>query len=207
MTKRISYFTQPFRLAFPALFEAREFKGKSKYEATALFPKSDFPAKKDIKVYGVADRKELPLIQVVAAELARRFGEGWRELRVNSPFKDGDVDANPDWIGVPGTWFLRMSSIFRPGIFARDNTPIRDPMRVYGGCWVRAQIHVFAYDEDVNRGAGIGLNSIQFVRDDEPFGGTGESSFDPLDDPGATEGATEGSAAGRPSPSGDDLGL
>ena len=52
-------------------------------------------------------------------------------------------------------------------ILRRDShgKPILDPARVYAGIWCRAEVNLFSYDTDGNRGVSFGLNNFQRLAD------------------------------------------
>ena len=155
------------RLAFPHLFEKdmREINGKAvdKYTATLLFSKDE-----DLE----------PLKAVARRAIAEKWPNKERRPRdLKTPFRDGDVDGigseGTPWDGFPGTIFIRVSTKFQPGIVDQKVRPLTDPNKIYAGCYVRAQVHAYGYDNMGNRGVSFGLDNVQFVRDGEKIGGGG----------------------------------
>lgn len=114
-----------------------------------------------------------------AVEAAYRAGEG--KLRGNgrsvpplttlrTPLRDGDVER-PDDEAYQGKLFLTARSTTRPGIVDRNLNPVIDPAEVYSGRWARVSLTTFVYNNNGNRGIGMGLQNVQLLEDDEPLGG------------------------------------
>ena len=61
----------------------------------------------------------------------------------------------------------------------------------YPGCYARATVRAFAYDQAGNRGVAFGLQNIQKLADGEPLGGRTKphDDFEPVDDDVANGGA------------------
>lgn len=172
--------TPEFRVSFPAVFQAKSAaEGQEpKFSITMLFPKTT-----DIT----------PLKNAVAAAIREKWGDDktkWpKGMRL--PFRDG---AEKDYEGYADTTFCTASSKMRPGLVARDMTPIISPEEFYGGCYARATIAAFAYDKAGNKGVSWGLRNIQKIKDGEPFSGRSkpEADFEPIPEPeGGKTGASD----------------
>lgn len=154
------FVTPEFRVAFPAVFDARANQndptGTAKYEITMLFPKdadlSDF--KKDM---ARVIREQFP-------DASKMPAKG----TIRSPIRDGDEKA--EWEGYAGHWFIKATSVYKPGIVDPACHEIIDPSKIYGGCWCRAYVRAFYYDNKGNKGVSFGLQHIQKLRDDTAFG-------------------------------------
>lgn len=154
-------------LSYPHLDVAqppRNGVGKPKFSATLVFlPGSDL--------------SELHAAVEAAAE-AKYPGKGAEMLRkriLKSPFRD-DAEAK----GYPdGSIFINVRSDRAPGIvYSRpgpDGKPALMPAdkiaeEMYAGCFVRASLAAFAYDNE-SKGVSFALNNIQKIGDGERIDG------------------------------------
>ena len=168
-----------FRLSFPALFEReRPMEGgtsKPKYALTAVFDPSKFDAadKKRWKdMHDIADEAAMAAFKRPVAKLPSNF---------KLPFRDGAEKEHLDGFGA-GTTFVKMSSHNMPGVVLQDGkTPVAvipgdqasvDEAKnvVYAGCYCRASITAYAYD-NVAKGVSFGLHNVMFVRDGDRIDG------------------------------------
>ena len=69
------------------------------------------------------------------------------------------------------TWFIRLSSQFKPVVVDVNRLAITDPSLVYSGCYARAAIHAYAYDVKGNKGVSFGFDAIQILKDGDPLSG------------------------------------
>lgn len=166
------------RASFPNLAEpdsGREFSD-DKYKITLLFPKA-------------ADLKTL---KVAVANAAR---EEWgADVDLKSlllPFRDGSEKEDTfyhDYV------YITAKSSRKPGVINMGKEAI-NAGDVYGGCFIRANLTPFPYTTTVQvekddgkggtklvpvekKGISFALNSVQFVRDGEAFGGSAEKDFE-----------------------------
>lgn len=92
-----------------------------------------------------------------------------RPPNLRMPLRDGDAeDKGPEFAGH---WFVNVSSKRKPGVVDAALNPIIDPAELYSGCYGRASINAFAYDQAGNRGVSFGLLNLQKLADGEPLGG------------------------------------
>ena len=94
---------------------------------------------------------------------------------LKTPVRDGDVDKadDPDFAGC---YYINAYSKFKPGIVDEDLNTITDRNQVYSGCYGRASISFYAYNNGESCGIGCSLNHLQKVRDGEKMGSTAVSS-------------------------------
>lgn len=147
-----------------------------KYSVVLLIPKED---KKTVD----AIRK--------AIDEAKREGvkEKWKGKEPRDlwmPLRDGDeekADEHPEYAGM---YFVKAKSDRKPILLDEYKDEILDETELYSGCWGRANISFFPFDNNM-KGIGCSLNALQKKRDDEPFGNamtldSARSSFDDEDD-------------------------
>lgn len=126
-----------------------------KYSVSLLIPKSDTETVARIKAACEA---------AIQAKWPTK-----RPPNLRMPLRDGDAeDKGPEYAGH---WFLNVSSKQKPGIVDATLNPILDPAELYSGCYGRASINAFAYDQAGNRGVSFGLLNLQKLADGEPLGG------------------------------------
>lgn len=152
--------TPEFRVSFPAIFEAQtnRLSGKEEFSVQMIFDKdADFTAMK---------------------KLAKKAAqEKWGDkipTNLRSPFRDGDEyndTAENQRQELEGKVFVNSRSKQRPGLVDGQLQAIIDQSDFYGGCYARATVSVYAYDQKGNRGVSFGLLNVQKLRDGEPFSG------------------------------------
>ena len=147
-----------------------------KFSVTLLIPKDD--------------KKTLNAIKK-AIDTAKKEGikEKWKGKEPKdlwNPLRDGDeekADEHPEYAGM---YFLKAKSDSKPILLDEYKDEILDETELYSGCWGRANISFFAFDNNT-KGVSAGLNALQKKRDDDAFGGRvtldeAKSSFDEGDE-------------------------
>lgn len=174
--ERIKLRTPPFRLSFPNVFSPNTHGDSGpKYSISMLF----YPEK--------MNKKQLALFKEMekAAEDAVRsmFNVAKGKKLPNNfkmPFRDGDEKPDLDGYG-DGCTFASASSKMRPGVVDLDGVEIDDAEELYPGCWCRATLTVYAFDNK-SKGAAFGLYNIQKLRDDDSFSSRTSAEEDFADD-------------------------
>lgn len=173
---RVKLRTPPFRLSFPNVFQSTSYEGSPpKYSISMLFY-PDLMNKKQKKLYDA---------MVSAADEAVRtkfkIGKG-KKIPANfkMPFREGDEKPDLDGYG-DGCMFAGASSKMRPGVVDLDGCEIDDPEDLYPGCWCRATVTVYGYD-NIGKGAAFGLYNIQKLKDDASFSSRTSAEDDFADD-------------------------
>ena len=159
----MSVVSPKFRVSFPNVFQARlnELNGKEEYSVKALFPAG-------------ADLSALK--EAAQAAIVKKWGDDKAKWPANlrTPFrphedaaKEGVLPAGHEEGGV----FINLKANRRPQVVNEAVQPILDETEFYAGCYARADINAYAYDQKGNRGVAFGLNSIQKMGDGESLGG------------------------------------
>jgi hypothetical protein len=155
--------TPEFRVSYPQVFRAKrnDLNGKDEYSIVCLFPKN-------------AD------LSVLNAQIAAAATEKWGADKakwpkgLRSPLRDQaekEKDGKlPDGMEA-GAKFMTMRSTQRPGLVDGNRQAIIDETDFYAGCYARAQVRAFAYDQKGNRGVSFGLQNLQKMRDGDPLSG------------------------------------
>lgn len=167
--------TPEFRVSYPKVFKAErnDLNGKDEFSLVALFPKG-------------ADLSKLKAAAKSACE--KKWGTDPKKWPKNlrDPFRKQDDREKEDDDGnayLPdgyerGAFYLNLKSQKRPGLVDAKVQDIIDESDFYGGCYARAQINAFAYEQKGNAGVSFGLNHVQKLRDGDSFGSAVRNASD-----------------------------
>lgn len=158
---------------------------KAEYSLQALFPAG-------------ADLTSLK--NAAQAAIVEKWGEDKNKWPkgLRTPFRDqGDKKKEnedgsvylPDGY-VEGAIYLNLKSQNRPGVVDENVQPIMEESVFYAGCWARASVTAYAYDQAGNRGVSFGLNNIQKVGDGDAlsYRTKAEDDFKPVEMAAKTNG-------------------
>ncbi len=151
--------TPKFRVSFPYVFrpsKPMQAGAEPKYSITMLFPKG----------------ADLSALKAAAqAAVVEKWGADKTKWPKNmrNPFRD---QGEKEFEGYEeGATFLTATSKQRPGLVDADVKDIIDEHAFYPGCYARASVRAFAYDQAGNRGVSFGLQNLQKLADGDPLGG------------------------------------
>lgn len=145
-----------------------------KYSVALLIPKSDTATVAKIRA-AIAEAREV---------FCQKNGAAALPAKPVDPLHDGD-DVKPN-SGEPygpeckGCWVMNASSKQKPLILDSFKNEITDPGEVYSGCYGRAVINFYGYNNR-RKGIGAGLLGIMKLHDGDPLGGN-MASVDDFDD-------------------------
>jgi hypothetical protein len=166
MTTKIptdSFVTEPARLSFPSLFKKRartkEETDPEKFTFQAAFL---LPPTTNLS----------PILAAMRAAMQAKWNKVLRPEELKDfPLKRAEEREHLDGY-LPGWHFLTTNNSRRPAVVDRDGrTPITDEERIYAGCWVRGFLTAWCWTFSGKKGVSLSLDGVQFLRDDEPFGG------------------------------------
>jgi hypothetical protein len=167
--------TPVFRVSFPAVFEAKSFEGSApKFSVAAIWTPGLFTPKEKELWQGMIDLADEVSLERFKKKMSDLPGNFKRAIR------DGAEKADLGGYG-DGTMFANLSSKMRPGLIDRDRTPITDADEFYPGCYARATITCYSYD---NKGKGVafGLQNLQKVKDGDRLDSRTDASDDFAED-------------------------
>lgn len=169
--------TPVFRLSYPSLFETSTFgDGGPKYSCSAIWDPSMFSAK---------DKQRWTEMQKAMNELSiAAFKKPLKELPANIKRGIRNGNEKPDDAAYgEGTFFASLTSKHKPGIVDSQRVEITDADRdqIYPGCYVRATVVPFSYDNQ-SKGIALGLQNIQKVAEGERLDGRTSANEDFADD-------------------------
>lgn len=163
--------TPKFRVSFPHVFKPHAFNDKQepKFSVVMLFDK-----KTDISAMEKA-------ADAAAIDKWGTDKKKWpKGLRM--PFRDGNEKG--DLKGYKNATVVSASSKEPPGVVDQGRQAILDANAFYAGCYARATLIAFAYDQMGNRGVSFSLQNLQKLGDGEKFSGrkAAEDDFDEVED-------------------------
>lgn len=97
------------------------------------------------------------------------------------PLRDGDEEREDDPV-YAGMMFLNASSTQKPTIFDESLEQITDDEDFYSGCYGRAILNFYAFNNSGNKGVAAGLQGLQKLKDGERLSGGGVTADDFADD-------------------------
>jgi hypothetical protein len=195
--------TFEFRVAFPVLEEAESYKGQKERFSIIMLFEDDIDLTKSAVKNPKPGKPYASLTKAIHNAKVEMWGKDkadWPrdpetgEIAIKGVIEDGNKKAN--WEGFPGHLFAKAWSYRQPKIFGTKKNPDGGfqeipPESIYGGCYCRAVVVAFAYD-DPNCGVGLMLTSIQKIRDGESFvGGSDGSEFGDVEDENEEEESAE----------------
>jgi len=163
------------RFSFVNVFAPRANKDGTpgKYDCCILIPKTDKVAIKMIED------------AIAAAELAGKEKGIKLPAKHKTPLRDGD-EEHPDDDSFAEMMFMNAGSKNKPGVRVLENGQVAEALDAedfYSGCYGAASVNFYAYNQDVNKGIGCGLNNVIKTRDGEKLSG-GRSADEDFDDLG-----------------------
>ena len=144
-------------------------EGEPKHSATVGFPK-DHPAVAAIKQG----------FQKVATEKwGAKAGDVYTQLKAGDKLCLKDGDAKADKEGYKGNLYLSASNKLKPLVIDGMKQPLdANSGKPYSGCYVNAEIELWAQDNKFGKRINASLRGVQFVRDGQRLAGGGVSSAD-----------------------------
>lgn len=176
--KEGEFLTPVFRVSFPAVFAPRAavVGAEPKFSIAMLFPKVITEPTEKAKFEAIKGAVTAAAIAKWGADKAK-----WPKS-MQTPWHDG---TEKDYEGYgPDIIYATASTKQKPGVVDANLQDIISKEEFYGGCYARAIITVYAYD-NVKKGVSFGLRHIQKIKDGEMFSGSGkpQDSFDAITPP------------------------
>lgn len=153
------------RFSYVSAFEPRITpNGDEKYSVTLLIPKSNTEAYQSI----------MTEIQKCLQENIATTFKGVAPANPRLPIYDGDgirESGEPFGEECKGHWVISAKSNTAPEVVDANLNPIISKSEFYSGCYGRASIRFYAYNQNGNKGIGCGLGNLQKLRDGQPLDG------------------------------------
>lgn len=164
--------TGKVRFSYANVFEPKRTpNGDEKYSITLLIPKSDTVTYNNIKA---------EIEKTLQENLADIF-KGVVPTNLKTPIHDGDgvrQSGEPYGAECKGCWVITANSNNQPEVVDANCNPIISKNEFYSGCYGRASLRFYAYNQNGNRGIGCGLGNVQKLEDGQPLGGRTTASED-----------------------------
>ena len=142
--------------------------GDLKFSVSMLIPKTDTEGIKTLHAaINAAVQKGIENNKFTQAQI--------KGLRL--PIRDGDKEFEAGNRGAEykGCFFVNATSKNKPGVVKAQAdskpVPIFDPDDFYSGCYGRADVNFFPYNQAGNRGVGCGLNNLMMIKEGERLDG------------------------------------
>lgn len=157
--------TGKVRFSYVNVFEPRVTpNGDEKYSVTLLIPKSDSDTYQRISA---------EINKTLQENLTNTFG-GVMPANPKLPIHDGDgvrQSGEPYGAECKGHWVITANSNSAPEIVDANCNPIISKKELYSGCYGRASLRFYAYNQNGNKGIGCGLGNVQKLEDGQPLDG------------------------------------
>lgn len=157
--------TGKIRFSYVNVFSPRVTpNGEEKYSVTILIPKND------IDTY---QRISDEINKCLQENLASTFS-GVMPSNPKLPIHDGDglrQSGEPYGAECKGHWVITANSNSAPEIVDANCNPIISKNEFYSGCYGRASLRFYAYNQNGNKGIGCGLGNVQKLEDGQPLDG------------------------------------
>ncbi len=156
----------PGRLSFPAIFQPQREDMGGKYAVTILLP-----PEYDIK----------PIVDALSQAATEKWGPDkikWPKNMHGPKQVVRDAADKAHLSGYADGWkFISLKSKTQPGVVNGALEKVPDEKEAYAGRWIRVTARAYAYD-NVLKGVGLGLQNVQLLKHDSPFGGGGRAEDD-----------------------------
>lgn len=149
--------TGKVRFSYLHVFEPDDLNGK--YTVSLIIPKKDKATLAKIE----------KAIEAAKEAGKAKFG-GKIPPNLDLPLRDGDIDR-PEDEAYENSFFVNAKSRTKPGLVDKALNPIMNQEELYSGCYGRASITFYAYNQNGNKGVGCGLNNLMKLEDGESLGG------------------------------------
>ena len=166
--------TGKVRFSYVNIYEpkASQDGGAPKYSITLLIPKSDTATLGKIKA----------AMNEAAENFRKKNGAAALPANPNTPLHDGDgmkPSGDPYGPECKGCYVMSVScsESQKPVVVDAFGNAITDPGEVYSGCYGRASLNFYGYNNR-KKGIGGGLLAIQKLHDGDPLGGDRGSADD-----------------------------
>ena len=106
-----------------------------------------------------------------------------------APFRDGDTDTADSVANAPsvyeGKYFVNAKNKRKVTCLGKNKevlSPVEIEDELYSGCYVQAQLSLYVYNANGNKGVGVGLEAVRKVAEGERLGGVTVKADDFDDD-------------------------
>ena len=148
--------TPTFRASFVHVFEPRqnEQSGKLEYSVKMIFDR---------------DADLTPLTDIIKEAIRNKWGTN-PPKNLKMPLRDGNESDTDKYPEDKDKIIANAKSVaYPPGLIdAKTKQEILDPKEFYSGCYAKASVVAYAYD-NVSKGVAFGLQNLLKIKDGEPL--------------------------------------
>ncbi len=156
------------RLAFPSLFKPQAFEGGSPSFGASLLMAPNHKIVAELNKGFAAVAKE---------KWGAKADAILKSLKATDKLCLHSGDSKEQYDGFVGNVFVSARSKVRPRIFNTDLSELsEEDGKPYSGCYVNAQIELWAQDNKFGKRINAQLRGVQFLRDGDAFGGGGSAA-------------------------------
>lgn len=165
--------------------ETKIITGKVRFSFVHVFEPTSI-TEDQTKKYSVSiiiDKKDKATLKKIEGAIAAALEQGKSKFggkipkKYKQPLRDGDEEREDDE-AYQGSFFLTANSVRKPQIVDENLDEIMDKDDFYSGCYGRASLNFYAFDQAGNKGIACGLNNLQKLEDGERLGGAVSSAQD-----------------------------
>lgn len=150
--------TGKVRFSYVNVFEPRSVNGgDARYSISLIIDKCDAKTISDINS---------AILQAEKDGISKFGGKIPDNLKL--PLRDGDIDRSGD-DAYKNSYFVNANSMDKPHIVDKGLLPILEENEVYSGCYGRASIIFYAFNQKGSKGIACGLQNLQKICDGEPL--------------------------------------
>lgn len=190
--------TPTFRVSYPNIFEPRlnTLSGKMEYSLTALFKKGESLKVLELEILR-AVKEEFGDLATITKTPQGLYGcipapgkaivlfKNWPLRDQGEREKEGVLPQGYE----AGAIFMNLKSKQQPGLVNQAKQDIIDAADFYAGCYARAAVNAYYYDQKGNKGVSFGLGAIQKVAEGESLSGRvdPQSAFEAIAEESSTD--------------------
>jgi len=160
------------RLAFPDLFQAKQFDGQGAFTYAATFLVE--PGSENDKLVQRA------IIEAVTARWEKKAPDILKTLRGNNQkccYYPGNLKEYDGFDGMMALSAKRQQEAGHPMVVDQKKNELSpSDGKPYGGCYVNAKVDLWAQDNKWGKGIRATLIAVQFAKDGDAFSATGPAT-------------------------------
>lgn len=183
--------TPAFRVSWPSLYQHstdKEGVTTGKHTITGLIDKKHPHVKEFIKMVRAAAEEAMES-KWGSKRPAKLRGITWNDDTLSDTvpiFREGEVFVNDEgdiYDGYEGCIIFNAKNKNRPDVVdQKRNSITEDSNEMFGGCYARMTVTVYAYESKGGPGVSLSLGNVQKVGEGEPFGASNSSADDDFGD-------------------------
>ncbi|MFI3175660.1 MAG: DUF2815 family protein [Bacillota bacterium] len=128
------------------------------------------------------DKGDTDTLEAIDQAIKQAIENGKSKLggKINNlklPLRDGDAEREDDLV-YENMMFINASSKTKPSVVNKKLVPITNSEELYSGCYGRASVNFYIFNNNGNRGVACGINHIMKTADGDFLGGRSKAEDD-----------------------------